>query len=153
MHDRRTTTNLLDGQPWAAWGPRVDDRADLDRSSLLVTLVARLTGRPDAQVDEILAHSHSRGRYLLLKRLSVTGHAAVYAGVDRKLAREVAVKIHRDAQQHARQRAIFESQAMARLSKHPNIVQIHDVGEHVYQVSETECSTWLYSVFELGDCD
>lgn len=152
MHGRRTPTNLLDGQLWAGWGPPVDDRPDLARSSLLVELVARLTRRKHAQVEEILAHSRDRGRYLLLRKLSVTKHAAVYSGVDRNLAREVAIKIHRDVGQDARVQAIRESQAMARL-EHPNIVQIHDVGEHVHQVSEGEHGTWLYSVLELCDCD
>jgi hypothetical protein len=152
MNHRRTPSNLLDdGQRWASWGPPVDGRADLNRSSLCVRLVARLSGLGEAEVQEILAHD--RGRYLLLKRLSRTKHAAVYLAVDRNLAREVVVKIHRDARQAARMQAIKESQAMARLSKHPNIVQIYDLGEHIYESDAGEPSVWLYSVLELCDCN
>ncbi|MFO7562276.1 MAG: serine/threonine-protein kinase [Enhygromyxa sp.] len=153
MHDRWTPTNLLDGRLWAGWGPAADDGVDLDRSSRLVELVARLTGRQRAQVHQLLTHSRDRGRYLLLRRLSLTRHAVVYLAVDRKLARKVAVKIHRDVRQDARVQAITESQALAQLSRHPNIVQIHDVGEHVYPASGGEQSAWLYSVLELCDCD
>jgi hypothetical protein len=151
MHDRRTPSNLLDGQRWASWGPPVDGRADLNRSSLCVGLVARLTGLGEEQVREILGHD--RCRYLLLKQLSRTKHAAVYLAVDRNLAREVVVKIHRDARQVARMQAIKESQAMARLSKHPNIVQIYDLGEHIYESDDGERSIWLYSVLERCDCN
>jgi serine/threonine-protein kinase len=101
------------------------------------------------KIGEIAFHSGPRGRYVLLKRLSVTPHAAVYSGVDSLLARDIVVKIHRNARAHARQRALFESRIMARL-KHPNIVPIYDMGEHVERTGE---GPWLYSVIEQCEAD
>jgi hypothetical protein len=149
MHERQTPTNLLDGRPWACWGPPVEVERFTDR---VVALIARRSGRPIEQVGEILLHSEDRGRYLLLKPLSITEHAAVYAGIDRLLARDVAVKIHRDKRKHATQRAMFESQALARLD-HPNIVRILDMGEHVHHGGEGEHVAWMFSVIELCDAD
>lgn len=144
MHERQTPTNLLDGRPWACWGPPVEAGRSTDR---VLALLARRTGRPLDEVAERLLSSAARGRYLLLAQLSLTEHAAVYAGIDRLLARDVAVKIHRDKRTHATQRALFESQALARLD-HPNIVRILDMGEHA-----SEHAAWMYSVIELCDAD
>lgn len=157
MHERQTPDRsaaqrredeLLDGRPWACWGPPVEVGHLSDRA---VQQIARRSGRSFEQVIDALIESRDRGRFLLLKRLSTTSHAVVYAGVDRLLAREVAVKIHRDADKHARQRAIFESQALAR-HDHPNIVRILDVGEHTQRDDEGE-RAWLFSVIELCDAD
>lgn len=158
MHERQTPDRsaaerledeLLDGEPWVCWGPPVEVGHLSDRA---VQQIARRSGRSFEQVVDALVESRDRGRFLLLKRLSTTAHAVVYAGVDRLLAREVAVKIHRDADKHTRQRAIFESQALAR-HDHPNIVRILDVGEHVQHGSEGERTAWLFSVIELCDAD
>jgi tetratricopeptide (TPR) repeat protein/tRNA A-37 threonylcarbamoyl transferase component Bud32 len=73
------------------------------------------------------------GRYRVLRVLGEGGMGIVYAGYDDELARPVAIKLVRgsgsSASTSARDRMRREAQAMAQLS-HPNVVQIHDVGEH-----------------------
>lgn len=149
VHDRRTPRTVLDGRIWVGWGsgPPVGGAGD-EPSPALEVCVARATGRDPRQVRDVLALGQDGRRYILLERLSVTEHAAVFLAVDRSLAREVAVKIHRDAEKHARDRAVFESQTAARLD-HPNIVKIFDVGEH----SPDGHTAWLFSAFERCDCD
>ncbi|MCA9715691.1 MAG: serine/threonine protein kinase [Myxococcales bacterium] len=63
----------------------------------------------------------------------------VYAAYDPELDRKVAVKLVRASvvssrrASRARERLLREAQAMARLA-HPNVVTVHDVGEHDGQV-------------------
>jgi serine/threonine protein kinase len=152
MHERQTPTNLLDGRPWVGWGLSVELGHTTDRA---VQLIAQRSGRAVEEVAALLVASEDRRRYLLLEALAINENTAVYAGVDRLLARDVAVKIHRDQRKHASQRALFESQAMARL-EHPNIVRIYDMGEHVHvggAGDQGEQTAWMYSVIELCDAD
>ena len=55
----------------------------------------------------------------------------VYAAFDPELDRRVALKLLHTAggSERARRRLVREARALARLS-HPNVVQVHDVGEH-----------------------
>jgi tetratricopeptide (TPR) repeat protein len=79
-----------------------------------------------------LAHARTRiGRYRVLRVLGEGGMGIVYAAYDDELARAVAIKLLRGAGSHpsSRDRMRREAQAMAQVS-HPNVVQIHDVGEH-----------------------
>lgn len=70
------------------------------------------------------------GRYVILERLGAGGMGVVYAAYDRELDRRVALKLlHPTEDPTARQRLLREAQAMARLT-HPNVVTVHDVGEH-----------------------
>jgi serine/threonine protein kinase len=75
------------------------------------------------------------GRYELRRRLGDGGMGIVFAAHDPQLDREIAIKIVRpvrdEGQGHAR--LLAEARAAARLS-HPNVVAIHDVGEHDGQV-------------------
>jgi len=71
------------------------------------------------------------GRYVLLSKLGEGGMGEVFSGYDRELDRRVALKVVRsfradDDLSQARMRR--EAQTLARLS-HPNVVQVHDVGE------------------------
>ncbi len=72
------------------------------------------------------------GCYEVRERLATGGMATVYRAYDRRLGREVAIKVPRLAG-GGRERilAMFEreARATARLS-HPNIVELHHVGEH-----------------------
>jgi eukaryotic-like serine/threonine-protein kinase len=69
--------------------------------------------------------------YLVETQLGSGGMGVVYAAVHHKLKRRVALKmIHRDLNADPDQLDRFrhEAEALARL-RHPNVVQIHDVGE------------------------
>jgi tetratricopeptide (TPR) repeat protein/predicted Ser/Thr protein kinase len=68
------------------------------------------------------------GHYVLLHKLGRGGMGVVYAAYDERLDRRVAIKLLRTrGRAKAERRLIREAQALARLS-HPNVVQIHDVG-------------------------
>ena len=69
------------------------------------------------------------GRYELLHMLGRGGMGVVYAALDRKLEREVAIKLlHAHEHPDARSRFVREARVMAKLS-HPNVVPIYDAGE------------------------
>jgi hypothetical protein len=69
--------------------------------------------------------------YEVRERLGAGGMATVYRAYDRRLRRDVAIKVPRVAGDRARALAMFEreAQATARLG-HPNIVALHHIGEH-----------------------
>jgi len=73
------------------------------------------------------------GRYTVLERIGRGGMGVVYAAFDNRLDRKVAVKLVRRHHPRAQTRMLREAKAMARVS-HPNVVQIHDVGEWQGQV-------------------
>src|SRR5262245_4403446 len=66
------------------------------------------------------------GRYILGDVVGRGAMGVVHAARDPELDREVAVKLHATS---APERLRREARALARLS-HPNVVQVHDVGEH-----------------------
>ena len=71
------------------------------------------------------------GRYLIGQRLGAGGMAVVHRAHDRRLDREVAVKIMRTDVGYGEeysQRLFREARGLARLS-HPHIVVVHDVGQ------------------------
>jgi eukaryotic-like serine/threonine-protein kinase len=71
------------------------------------------------------------GRYELGDRLGHGGMATVYCAHDRKLDREVAIKLLADnfaGDEEVRGRFSREARLAARLD-HPNVVQVYDVGE------------------------
>jgi tetratricopeptide (TPR) repeat protein len=92
------------------------------------------------------------GRFVLLDVLGSGGMGVVHAAYDPELDRKIALKIlHSSAGQSSgsRGRLVREAQAMARLS-HPNVVTVHDVGEHqgrvflaMESVEGQTLSTWL----------
>ena len=75
------------------------------------------------------------GRYHILEQLGEGGMAIVYKAYDTTLEREVAIKIIRqgafpsDTLGDVLKRFEREAKSLARLS-HPNIVKVHDFGEH-----------------------
>jgi serine/threonine protein kinase len=80
------------------------------------------------------------GRYRLEKVLGAGGMGIVHAAWDPELRRRVAVKlVHpHSADGAARARMLREARALARIN-HPNVVAVHDVGEHgdgVYVATE-----------------
>ena len=71
------------------------------------------------------------GRYLVLSVIGRGAMGEVYAAYDPELDRRVALKLLHTAggSEGARQRLVREARALGKLS-HPNVVQVHDVGEH-----------------------
>ena len=69
--------------------------------------------------------------YEVERRIGAGGMGVVYAAVDTKLERQVAIKRvrRRGWSSRHRQRLIDEARALAKLS-HPNVVQVYEVGEH-----------------------
>ncbi len=81
-----------------------------------------------------VAHQAPRiGRFHVVETLGAGGMGVVYAVEDEHLGRQVALKLIRDdasrGDARERERLLREARALARLS-HPNVVQIHEVGEH-----------------------
>jgi len=84
----------------------------------------RLFGGPSAPVKI--------GRYRVLERRGEGAMGVVYAAVDERLGRKVAIKLlhpHFAGDPTGRARLLREAQAMARL-RHENVVLIYDVGTH-----------------------
>jgi hypothetical protein len=70
------------------------------------------------------------GRFSVLGELGRGGYGLVYRAFDPTLERPVAVKLLRDevADGPARERLVREARAVARLGKHPHVVQVHEAG-------------------------
>ncbi|KIG13315.1 High-affnity carbon uptake protein Hat/HatR [Enhygromyxa salina] len=76
------------------------------------------------------------GRYVVLERLGAGAMGVVFAAYDPELDRRVAVKLLRPRgrdQASARARLVREAQVLAKLAD-PNVVTVHDVGDHAGQV-------------------
>jgi len=77
----------------------------------------------------------SIGRYHILEQIGEGGMATVYKAFDTRLEREVAVKVLRaglfgvEVLERVHKRFEREAKAVAKLA-HPNIVRVHDYGEH-----------------------
>ncbi len=78
---------------------------------------------------EALARGTAIGRYVALEELGRGAMGVVYLAYDPDLDRRVALKLLQREGPDANARLLREARAMARLS-HPNVVAIHDVGEH-----------------------
>ncbi len=114
--------------------------------------------RIEAEVGRRLAQlkpsANRIGRFTVLERLGHGGMGEVYAAYDEQLDRKVAVKILGGEDlptQEERRRFHREALALARLS-HPNVVTIHEVGEHhgelylaMEQVRGEDLADWLTS--------
>ncbi|MCX4243897.1 serine/threonine-protein kinase [Paraliomyxa miuraensis] len=77
-----------------------------------------------------LPRGTSVSRYVVIDELGAGGMGVVYAAYDPKLDRRIAIKLLRPSHLgEGRPRLMREAQAIARIS-HPNVVAVHDVGEH-----------------------
>lgn len=85
----------------------------------------------DAEPATPSSHRVCGGRYAAEAELGRGGMGRVFRARDLKLGREVAVKVLVPGPHDARQRERFEQEARAAGSlNHPNILDVHDVGEH-----------------------
>ncbi len=91
---------------------------------------ARIAARLDLDLGQ---EAQLIGRYELVRRLGAGGMGVVYEARDPQLDRPVAVKMLRPERTtdsiEGHERLHREARALAKLS-HPNVVQIHEVGEH-----------------------
>jgi serine/threonine-protein kinase len=111
-------SGTLDARPGAA------EDAEVSSSPVLASPAA-------ARAAGDLGRGASIGRYLVLSVLGRGGMGEVYAAYDPELDRRVALKLLHTAggTESARKRLLREARALGKLS-HPNVVQVHDVGEH-----------------------
>jgi pimeloyl-ACP methyl ester carboxylesterase len=118
-----------DGLPAGAPDPD-DDDGDDDLRPLLAAL-AHAPARALTGGAPRLAVGTAVGRYRVTAHLGDGGTSVVYRAIDEELGREVALKLlhGRDTGADRRSRLGREARALAALS-HPNIVAIHDVGDH-----------------------
>ncbi len=96
------------------------------------TGVSRERPRSRARGTDELEIGASIGRYVVVDFLGAGGMGAVYAAYDPELDRKVALKVllrETAGGAEQRKRLVREAQALARL-QHPNVVAVHDVGEH-----------------------
>jgi serine/threonine protein kinase len=118
MHESQADTSLPE---FAGLVLPIDDG---DRSVARARLHERLFGQ--AEVREL-------GRYKLVEVLGRGGLGTVWRAHDRKLDREVALKLlHADALRRplrARRQLFAEAALMAKLN-HPNVVRVYDLDEH-----------------------
>jgi pimeloyl-ACP methyl ester carboxylesterase len=107
-----------------------DDDGDDDLRPLLAAL-AHAPERALTGGAPRLAVGTAVGRYRVTAHLGDGGTSVVYRAVDEELGREVALKLLHGSGTGADRRSRLgrEARALAALS-HPNIVAIHDVGDH-----------------------
>jgi tetratricopeptide (TPR) repeat protein/predicted Ser/Thr protein kinase len=102
-----------------------DSFSDVD--SVIGEFVAGLAGAPVAPRFE--AGAVVAGHFEIVRKLGEGGMGVVFLARDRRLDREVAIKLVGRRSAVATARLEREAQAMAQLS-HPNVVTVHEVGQH-----------------------
>src|SRR5438105_8534242 len=90
-------------------------------------------------------------RYVPIRRIASGGMASVWCANDRLLGRRVAIKILSEPLAHDRaavQRFKREARAAARLSSHPHVATIYDVGQLEERDSDEASSGRPFIVME-----
>ena len=96
------------------------------------------TTLPPQASDWTIPDGTAVGRFIVLATVGRGATGVVVAAWDGELGRKVAIKFLAPGVAGERKRLRTEAQALARLT-HPNVIRIHDVGEHdgrVYMVME-----------------
>lgn len=83
---------------------------------------------PQGEDGIVLRRGDSLDRFVVIDELGRGAMGTVYAAFDTKLERQVAVKLLHSASRGIGS-LLAEAQALARIN-HPNVVTVHDVGEH-----------------------
>jgi len=102
-----------------------DSFSDVD--SVIGEFVAGLAGAPLAPRFE--AGAVVAGHFEIVRKIGEGGMGVVFLARDRRLDREVAIKLVGRRSAVATARLEREAQAMAQLA-HPNVVTVHEVGQH-----------------------
>ena len=103
-------------------------QADLLRTRYTTRLPAPVAGRLPVPEDPVVGTLI--GPYVINGSLGEGGMGRVYRAFDRRLNRQVALKVLlHDLGRSEQQRLVREAQAMAQLA-HPNVVQVYEVGHH-----------------------
>ncbi|MGN6109171.1 MAG: serine/threonine-protein kinase [Kofleriaceae bacterium] len=107
--------------------PAEDDAGDRPTTmDSLVRAVARVDALPTLAPGQVLDDT-----YELTERIGGGGMGVVFRARDRRLGRDVAVKVLKAASRSEQMRRLFEREARATAQLlHPNIVTLHHVGEH-----------------------
>src|SRR5690242_16241530 len=123
--------------------PSDDDLVRLVEGALAAGTIAALeshvaTCAKCAAVVAQLAPERPRhvGRYQLDRRIAAGGMGEVWQAWDPKLEREIAIKLvkpERADDGRERERLLREARSLAKLT-HPNVLAVHDVGEHEDEV-------------------
>lgn len=94
-------------------------------------LLREIAGAPAAPPPHALRDGTRVGPYEVLSLLGKGGMGEVYRARDTRLGREVAIKVLSQARLdgHGRARFLREAQLASAVS-HPNVLDLHDVGEH-----------------------
>lgn len=116
-----------------------NDRARRDLAADETVAGPASSSETDRRTEDVrLQRGSLVGRYMVLRELGAGGMGVVYAAEDPELDRKVALKLlHTEVREPAgsgsttaaRTRLLREAQALAKLA-HPNVVAVHDVGEH-----------------------
>lgn len=113
-HDRAATGDFL--------------KPDIAALAEAVRDARELASNPEGSDAEAARAPARLGRFFVLRKLGEGGMGVVYVGYDEMLDRRVALKLLRRGSS-ASEWLLREAQALARLS-HPNVVAVHEVGEH-----------------------
>ncbi|MFT3699928.1 MAG: serine/threonine-protein kinase [Kofleriaceae bacterium] len=100
----------------------------MDEVSTLGSMGAVLRELASAPADLFVRGTLIDGQFEIERVLGSGAMGVVYLARDRRLERNVAIKLVKDQSPHALARASREAVSLARLS-HPNVVVIHQVGE------------------------
>jgi serine/threonine-protein kinase len=131
--DDRDLALFLDGLLPETRRDAVESHLDAcaDCCQVLGAAARSATAPVDASSDRTLSRGDTVGRYLIVSLLGQGAMGRVYAAYDPELDRRVALKLLRRTRGSAGVRRLLlrEARGLGRLS-HPNVVQVHDVGEH-----------------------
>lgn len=103
--------------------------ADQDLSDSFEDLLRQVASAPEVALPlELESGEEIEGSFVVGDRLGAGGMGVVYRARDRRLGRDVAIKLHAGTpDSRAFDRLMGEAQAMAQLS-HPNVITVHEVG-------------------------
>ncbi|WP_230673326.1 serine/threonine-protein kinase [Rathayibacter sp. Leaf248] len=105
---------------------------------------------PPGTVADPLLGATLAGRYLVLERIGEGGSATVYRARDQRLARPVAVKVHRAVADTPNERSRREREIRLLIdSRHSAVVEILDQGEIAHE--EGELSYLVLEYFDPAD--